>query len=75
MRSLIIVLSTALFASVGLVLGAAIHGPSPWALVPVASGAAGGFGLGWAGLNVLDRWRASEAVGRGRSGADTRPGI
>ncbi len=58
MRSLVIFLSTALFASVGLALGAAIHGSSPWALVQVASGAAGGFGIGWVGLNVVDRRRA-----------------
>jgi hypothetical protein len=58
MRSLAILLSTAFFASVGLAIGAAIHGPSPWALVPVASGAAGGLGIVWAGLNVVDRRRA-----------------
>jgi hypothetical protein len=59
MRSLAIVLSTACFASVGLALGVAVHGPSPWALVQLTSGAAGGLGIGWAGLNVVDRWRAS----------------
>ena len=58
MRSLVIFLSTAFFASVGLAIGAAIHGTSPWTLVQVISGAAGGFGIGWAGLGVVDRWRA-----------------
>ncbi len=58
MRSLIVFLCTALFASVGLALGVAIHGVSPRAFVSVASGAAGGFGIGWVGLNVVDRWRA-----------------
>ena len=66
MRLLAIFLSTALFASVGIAIGAAIHGPSPWVLVQAAAGAAGGLGMGWAGLNVVDRWR-EEAGRNGRA--------
>ncbi len=57
MRSLVIFLRTAAFASVGLAIGTAVDGPSPLALVQVASGVAGGLGIGLAGLNVVDRWR------------------
>lgn len=57
MRPLVILLSTAFFASVGLALGAAVHGASPWVFVQVASGAAGGFGIGWVGWNVVDHCR------------------
>jgi len=58
MRALFAVASTALVASIGVALGLAVQGSTPWALVQVASGAAGGFGIGWAGLHVVDRRRA-----------------
>ena len=58
MRLLAIFLSTALFASVGLAIGAAIHSPSQWVLVQVAAGAAGGLASAGRDLSLIDRWRA-----------------
>jgi hypothetical protein len=58
MKPLVLLLSTTLFMAIGLALGVATRGPSPWALVQLTSGAAGGFGIAWAGLDVVERWRS-----------------
>ena len=58
MKPLVLLLSTTLFTAIGLALGVATRGPSPWALAQVISGAAGGFGIGWVGLDVVERWRS-----------------
>ena len=49
---------TAALAAAGFWIGVTIHGPAPAAIVPTLAGAAGGFGIGWASLDVLRRWRS-----------------
>ena len=49
----------AVLAITGHSLGITIHGHSPAALFPAIAGAAGGFGIGCACLDVLRRWRIS----------------
>lgn len=51
---------TAAFAVVGFYLGLTVHGVLSAALVPTVAGAAGGFGVGCASLDVLRRWRAAQ---------------
>ncbi|HUR55351.1 MAG TPA: hypothetical protein VMZ71_14555 [Gemmataceae bacterium] len=53
--------STAAFGAVGFYTGCTIYGPTSAALVPTLAGAAGGFGIGCAVLDVLRRWRAARA--------------
>jgi len=53
---------TAAVAIVGHSLGVTIHGPGAAALVPAIAGAAGGFGMGCAVLDVVRRWRSSRKV-------------
>jgi hypothetical protein len=45
---------TAAFALVGFYMGWTLHGPT--AFVPALAGAAGGFGIGCAALDVVRRW-------------------
>ena len=49
--------STAALAVVGFHLGYVIHESAAAALVPTLAGGAGGFGIGWSGLDVARRWR------------------
>jgi hypothetical protein len=49
---------TAALSVVGFYMGSIIHGPTAAALLPTLAGAAGGFGIGCASLDVLRRWRA-----------------
>jgi hypothetical protein len=50
---------TALLAIIGHSLGVTIHGIGLAALIPALAGAAGGFGIGCACLDVARRWRLS----------------
>ena len=57
-RSLVLLVGTLFFGAAGFAAGYSIHGPSSvCTIVSAAAGAAGGFGIGGAGLHVLDRWR------------------
>ena len=49
---------TAALAAAGCWIGFTVHGTATAAVVPTLAGAAGGFGIGWAGLDVLRRWRS-----------------
>jgi hypothetical protein len=48
---------TAVLAVAGFYLGSTIHGPTVAAMVSTVAGGLGGFGIGWAGLDVMRRWR------------------
>jgi hypothetical protein len=50
---------TAALAVLGFYMGHTLHGSTAAALVPSVAGAAGGFGVGCATLDVLRRWRAA----------------
>ena len=54
---------TATLAVSGFYLGSTIHGSAVTALIPALAGAAGGFGIGCASLDVIRRWR-EVAAGR-----------
>lgn len=63
MRHLIFVLiCTAVLAAVGYCIGFTIHGPTLSTIVPTIAGAAGGFGVGCATLDVIRRWRATKVT-------------
>jgi hypothetical protein len=48
---------TAALAVAGFYLGSTIHGLTLAAMVSIVAGGVGGFGIGWAGLDVMRRWR------------------
>jgi hypothetical protein len=58
LRSLIILLSALLLGGVGFWFGYVIHGLTVQAAVPALAGAAGGLGIGCAGLYVVQLWRS-----------------
>ena len=62
MRCIFTLTCTALFGIAGFWLGCTIHGVSAAALVPTLAGAAGGFGIAGASLDVLRRWRLATAA-------------
>ncbi len=55
---------TAALAVTGFWIGYSVHGAEPAAIIPTLAGAAGGFGIGCAGLDMRERWRRSRAAGR-----------
>ena len=64
---------TAALAVVGFSMGHTVHGLSPATLVTTLAGAAGGFGIGCASLDVLRRWRAARANAQAGTGQGTSP--
>jgi len=62
MRCIFMLACATLFGIAGFWLGYSIHGASAAALVPTLAGAAGGFGIAYASLDVLRRWRPATAT-------------
>ena len=61
-QSMFILICTAVLAAVGYCIGFTIHGPTLSTIVPTIAGAAGGFGVGCATLDVIRRWRATKVT-------------
>jgi hypothetical protein len=57
LRAAFLLACTAALGAVGYFIGHTIHGLTPAAVLPTLAGAAGGFGIGCASLDVARRWR------------------
>jgi hypothetical protein len=59
LKLLVILFISVLLGAVGFILGYMIHGLAPMTLLPTLAGAAGGFGMGCAGLYIAELRRGN----------------